>query len=162
MFLDWWIFWSMKYFIEIENWQKCFGCISIGRQCFHHIVYPTSLIIIIIVIIMITITYIAFWYGKYILLHLIYICRYFCSILREPNSLILDLPTDFKHSFLMVPTEQTSPQVRFGAESAPAILYSNLQNIKKWTQSKTLVTPCNFFKHLNNIHLTGQILYHPL
>jgi hypothetical protein len=30
----------MKYFFEIENWQKGFGCISIGKQCFHHIHVP--------------------------------------------------------------------------------------------------------------------------
>jgi hypothetical protein len=30
----------MKYFFEIENWQKYFGCISIGKQCFHHIHVP--------------------------------------------------------------------------------------------------------------------------
>jgi hypothetical protein len=31
----------MKYFFEIENWHKCFGCISIGKQCFHTSMYPT-------------------------------------------------------------------------------------------------------------------------
>jgi hypothetical protein len=30
----------LKYFFEIENWQKCFGCISIGKQCCHHIHVP--------------------------------------------------------------------------------------------------------------------------
>jgi hypothetical protein len=30
----------MKYFFEIENWQKCCACISLRKQCFHHIHVP--------------------------------------------------------------------------------------------------------------------------
>jgi hypothetical protein len=26
----------LKYFFQIENLQKCFGCISVRKQCFHH------------------------------------------------------------------------------------------------------------------------------
>jgi hypothetical protein len=47
MFLDWLIFWSMKYFFEIENWQKYFGCIIIrkeGSNASTTSMYPTLLL----------------------------------------------------------------------------------------------------------------------
>jgi hypothetical protein len=44
MFLDWLIFWSMKYFFEIENWQKYFGFIfKQGNNASTTSMHPTPL-----------------------------------------------------------------------------------------------------------------------